>query len=154
MRSGPLLAITTILLVLAGVTPAHAEASAVQDRIDQVLVDYGGTQSSWNQVSWDGGAIVLTVVDPTGPQTFSIGPCAAGKYCAYSGTSYTGSVLTFSTCTTGNSVAALGQVRSIANSRTSGTVRAYNGSTLVATVSANTGKTPISGTVSTVSCSS
>lgn len=152
------LALTTIALFIGAVvaaTPADAATSDVQTQINQVIAEHGGTQTAWNQVSWDEGAIVLTVVAEAGPgiQAQAIGPCATGKYCVYSGAGYTGSNLTYSTCTTGNSVSALPQVRSIANSRSTGTVRAYNGTTVVATVNANTGKTPITGTTTTVSCS-
>ena len=133
--------------------PAHADTTDTQAEVDRVIAAHGGTQTAWNEVSWNDGETVLTIAATDGPGVFSVGPCAAGKYCVYSGAGYTGSILTFSSCTTGNSVAALPQVRSIANSRTAGTVRAYNGSTLVTTVAPNTGNVLISGTVKTVSCS-
>ncbi len=153
MRTPRLLATVAaaVLFTLAPALPASA-VDPMQDRVDAVIAEFGGEQTAPNEVSWDDGAVILTLA-PEGVTAFAIGNCPSGSYCAYSGLSYSGSRLAFSTCTSGNSVAALPSVKSIANSRTSGTVKAYNGSTLVATVNANTGKTPITAAVKTLNCS-
>ncbi len=77
----------------------------------------------------------------------------SGKFCAYTLPGYLGNKLTFSTCTSNHGVSALGgSVRSIANSRSSGTVKAYNGSSLVLSVSAGTGKNTTA-TITKLACS-
>lgn len=149
-------ALAAALLLLA--TPLAASADPdpdLQHRTDAVIEEFGGTQTGPGEVTWDGGAVVLTLAadDARGPGTLAVGSCPSGSYCAYSLAGYFGSRLTFTTCTTGNSVAPLGSpVRSIANSRTSGTVRAYNSGSLVLTVPANTGVNTIA-TITTLSCS-
>lgn len=145
-----LLVIPAIIGMFAlGVVPAHA--SEVQDRIDAVLAEYGGEQTAWNEVSWDGGDTVLTVA---GEASISrVGGCADGKFCAYSLAGYSGSRLTFSTCTSNISVSSLGaSVRSIANSRSSGTVTAYNGGSAVLSVGAGSGANT-SATITSLGCS-
>lgn len=148
-----------LMIVLAALTiallptaPATAAADGIQDRVDDVIAQYGGIQTAYNEVTWDDGAIILTLAGD-GIAPLAVASCPSGSYCAYSAYSYAGSRLQFTTCTTGNPVGALPSVKSIANSRTSGTVRAYNGATLVTTVAPNTGKTPINSTVTTLSCS-
>lgn len=98
----------------------------------------GGIQTSTNEVSWDNGAVVLTVVDPDAPATMAIGSCPTGSHCVYDNSNLAGSKLTFTTCTT-QSVAPLGApVKSIANAHTSGVVRAYNDLGALGSVNANT----------------
>lgn len=40
------------------------------ERVAQVIADHGGTQTGWNQVSWDDGDTVLTLA-PTGNRNSS-----------------------------------------------------------------------------------
>lgn len=154
--------VTTALFVsvaaaLATATPTLAAPAtaptSMQQRVNTALIETpGGIQTAWNEISWDNGDVVLTIA-PEGLITAStVGTCESGKFCAYAKASYSGTKLTFSTCTSGLSVTALPQVRSIANARSSGTVTAYNGSTLVTTVAAGTGKNT-TGTITSLSCS-
>lgn len=49
----------------------------MQTRIDEVLAEHpGGTQVSWNEVSWEDGDVVLTLASE-GVSTFAVGSCAA-----------------------------------------------------------------------------
>ncbi|GAA5205402.1 peptidase inhibitor family I36 protein [Microbacterium kyungheense] len=148
--------------VALSASPAAASTDPTQDQVDAVIAEFGGTQTASNEVTWDDGAVVLTIApestasrfsSPSGITAFSVGSCPSGYFCAYSGTSYTGSRLTFSSCTTGNSVAALGTVRSLANSRGYGTVRAYAGWSTVATLGPNTGAASVSAGIDKLNCS-
>lgn len=118
--------------------PAQAEQpDTVQDQIDHALSEIpGGVQTGSNTVEWEDGAVTLTVADPNGSVLFAVGSCATGAYCAYSDLSLTGSKLSFTTCNTTVSTAALlTGVRSIANARSTGYVQAKNGSgTTLATI--------------------
>lgn len=140
--------------LLLSTAPASAAtlADPLQDRVDAVIAVHGGVQTGANEVSWDDGAVILTIA-VGGIVAQAVGGCPSGSFCAYSGTSYTGSRLQFTACTSGNSVTALGTVRSLANSRTSGTVRAYDGAVLKATLAPNTGRTSVTAGTDTLSCS-
>lgn len=158
MKSGVALALLlSAAATLATATPTLAAPATVsmpmQQRVNAALAEVpGGVQTAWNEVSWDDGAVVLTLAPEGVATAAAVGSCASGTFCAYAKVGYTGTKLTFSTCTSGLSVAALPQVRSIANARSSGTVSAYNGSTLVTTVAAGTGKNT-AGTITSLSCS-
>ena len=154
----PLVALGVVGALTLAPCTANAAENPVQDRIDAVIAEYGGEQTAANEVTWDDGAIILTVEAQSArsAQTVSaqtvVGTCPSGSYCAYSLANYLGSRLAFTTCTTGNSVSKLGSaVRSIANSRSSGTVSAYNGSSLVLSVSAGSGKNTTA-TITSLSC--
>ncbi|OJX94656.1 MAG: hypothetical protein BGO96_00795 [Micrococcales bacterium 73-15] len=138
----------------AAAGPAGAVArGTVQQLVDAVIAEHGGTQTAWNEVSWDGGATVLTLApDAVGGITpfAAVGSCASGKYCAYSGSNLTGSKLTFSTCGS-HSVTALPSVGSIANARSSGVVVALNGVIFVAAQDPGGWKN-VSGTVKQIGC--
>lgn len=117
-----------------------AEDSGLQDRVDAVLAEFpGGTQTMANEISWDGGQMILTLA--TGDDSFAaraVGSCATGYYCAYSGYNLSGSKLSFSACNTTQSTSALSVVRSIANARSSGSVQGKNSSgSVLATIGAN-----------------
>lgn len=123
------------LLVASG-PAASATDDSLQSRIDAVLEEFpGGVQIAPDQVSWESGEVILTLEGAATP--FSVGNCATGAFCAYTGSSLSGTRLQFTNCSGTNSVAPLGApVRSVANARTSGSVYAYNGSTKVLTVAA------------------
>lgn len=141
-------AVATVLLALSALfaSSAHAIGSEsviaastkpVQQLIDDAMHDRpGGTQISATEVSWEDGAVTLTVYD--GLSSRAIGSCAAGSFCAWDGSHLTGSRLSFTSCAT-HSTAGLSIVRSLANARSSGTVKAKNsGGTVLLTLSANT----------------
>lgn len=162
----------TVLALIALFTPvvasaAEQETTPMQERVDEVIVEFGGEQIGWNEVSWDDGDIVLAL-DPdlslsvNAKTTKSVGvtaaaskeDCASGKYCVYSRAFYDGNKLTFSACpATHTSFSKLGGApRSTMNDRASGKLRAYNGNTVKATLNAGTGTSNITG-VTKVTCS-
>lgn len=141
----------------------------MQERVDEVIDEFGGEQIGWNEVSWDDGDIVLTLdpdvsvnakatkaiaVTAAAAAASSKEDCASGKYCLYSRAFYEGDKLTFSSCpATHTSFTKLGGApRSIMNDRSSGKVRAYNGNTVKVTLNAGTGTSNITG-VTKVTCS-
>jgi hypothetical protein len=168
MISRKLMPLASLALVIGATafqaSPATAADDATQDQVDAVIAEFGGVQTAPNEVSWDGGAVVLTVApeDSTarsfgaksgGVSALAAGGCPSGYFCAYSGTSYSGSRLTFSACTTGNSVAALGTVRSLANARGTGTVRAYDGWATIAALGPNTAVPSVAAGIDKLNCS-
>ncbi len=150
---------TCVVLMLSWIsTPANAsQAGSMQQRVDAVLEENpGGAQTAWNEVSWGDGDVVLTLAPLASDNAIvsltAVAGCTSGRFCVYNQTGYRGDKITYSTCTSSHSVAALaGAVRSIANSRTSGTIRAYAGSTLLASAAAGAG-TNVAGTTSSLSC--
>ena len=130
-------------LALALFTPGVAayadDTSELQARVDAVLAEFpGGSQTAPNEVTWEDGAVILTLAADEGLiTTMAVGSCATGYYCAYSGYNLSGSKLSFSACNTTQSTGALSVVRSLANARSSGYVQGKNSSgTVLATVSA------------------
>lgn len=167
MRYARAALITTALALLALLVPAAASATEpepvpMQELVDEVINEHGGEQTGWNEVTWDGGDVVLTIDPGLGsdakPTTRALAAmaatdnCTAGKYCAYANAFYGGSKLTYSACpATQTSFGAIGSVRSIKNDRTSGTVKAYNGRTVKATLSPGKGNSNISG-ITKITC--
>lgn len=147
-------AVITACLIATTTMTATAATDPIQDRIDTVLAEYGGQQTAWNEVSWDDGATILTLAPDAGTVApFAVGGCPDSNFCVYSLAGYVGSRITFTTCTSNHPVGALGgPVRSIANSRTSGSVTAYNVNAYVLTVPYNNGTNTIS-TITRLSCS-
>lgn len=125
---------------------------SMAERVAQVVAEHGGEQTGWNQVSWDGGAAVLTLAPTATIAPLAAAACTAGKYSVYSQISYGGSELAFTACpATQTSFGVIGSVRSIKNARTSSTVRAYAGTTVRATLSPGAGSANVSG-VTKVTC--
>ncbi|MBF0817137.1 peptidase inhibitor family I36 protein [Microbacterium paludicola] len=138
----------------------------MQERVEEVIDEFGGEQVGWNVVSWEDGEIILTV-DPdlsvnasTTKSLYATATvaskedCASGKYCLYSRAFYDGDKLTLSACpATHTSFSKLGGApRSIMNDRPSGKVTAYNGRTMKASLKAGAGASNITG-VTKVTCS-
>lgn len=147
---------TAALVLMAGLGSAHADTS-LQDQVDEILLENpGGTQTGLNTISWESGAIELTLAVEGGFSTLDVGTCETGRYCAYSGFSYSGTKLSFTACSAGGSSASLALLgnapRSAANARTSGSVSATNGGTAVFSMGANTGRTTVTGSVSSLVC--
>jgi len=83
--------------VLAGTSPAGASnRSGPQARVDAYLAQTGGTQVAANEIALPSGAI-LTLATPgqVAPDTLA---CPHLYFCAYSGTNYTGDVISAFTC--------------------------------------------------------
>lgn len=126
-----LLALTTTVPANAAPDPLpQVSAAQLQTRITAVLdANPGGTQLNSHTVQWNDGDVTLDLA-PT-----AVGTCATGSFCAYSSPNLTGSKLSYATCST-YSVTAI-TVRSIANARSSGSIRAQNsGGSTLATVGA------------------
>lgn len=143
---------TALLLVGASLlAPAAAQAvepveSPVQERIDDIISEYGGEQTAWNEITWNDGEVVFTAAVATATNTRALAAaatknnCPSGQHCAFSAQSYGGDRLAFSACTSNQSLSVLGTVLSVANNRTGKSIKVYKGSTLLTTVAANTGK--------------
>lgn len=133
MKRPATLATVLTVLALTLAPSAAADDPSMQERVEAVIDEHGGVQSGWNEVTWDDGDVVLTI-EPEGFAPFAVGNCATGRYCVYDGQNRTGSKLSFTSCAN-HSVSPLGSpVRSMANARSSGSVVAKNGSTIVLTV--------------------
>lgn len=147
-------ALFAILILAASVLTAPNAAFAddgVSAQISYALKNApGGIQTAWNQVAWPDGA-VLTVEPTTSARAAATAMCAAGKFCAFAKAGGAGTHLDFTSCPSSNSVAALPQVLSITNARSSGTVTGRNGSTVVVTVSPATTKN-VTKTIDRVVC--
>lgn len=155
-----LLALAVVLAPTSVSVAAEPGETTMQERVDEVIAEFGGEQVDWNQVSWDEGEIVLTLAEEESrantarvAAAAATDKCASGKYCVYPKIGYGGNQLAFSACpATQTSFSVIGSIRSIKNDRASNTVRAYAGSTLRATLAAGTGNTNISG-ITKVTCS-
>lgn len=135
LRFGLIGTLATLALA-TGTQPAIASPSDdLQQQVDSIIARFGGEQTAKNEITWDDGEAILTLA-PAGIQPLSVGSCTTGNFCAYSLTNQGGSKLSFTNCAASNSTAALGEVHSVANARSSGSVHAYNGSTSVLTVAA------------------
>lgn len=127
--------IAALALTLGAASSAHADTppTALQEQVESILAEHpGGVQTAPNTISWEEGAVVLTLAT-SGIAPLAVGNCSTNYYCAYTGTTLSGSKLSFSSCDTTVGLSALpGIVRSIANARTSGYVQGQTsgGSTL------------------------
>lgn len=166
----PRILLTSALAIAAFLVPSAAWATGepaptMQNRVDAVIAEFGGEQSGWNAVSWESGAVVLSL-DPEGAQeelstsartaisVLAADNCASARYCAYSGTSYTGNKLTYATCpaTYTSFGALLGPVRSVKNDLSGKTVRVYAGTAIRATLAGGAGTTNVTG-ITKIQCS-
>ena len=137
-------------------------ASTMQERIDEVIGEHGGTQTGWNEITWNDGDIVLTLESETDmapsrratAASAAKDDCAAGKYCVYAKTEYAGNKIRYSACpATYTSFTLLhASIHSIKNDLSSGTVRAYNGSTLKKTLSPGAGAPTVTN-ITKITCS-
>jgi len=161
------LVITTLaalLLQAQGASAAEVAAESMQSRVDAVIAEFGGLQTAPNEVTWDDGATVLDLApspDAPAPEAatplarvaLTVGGCAAGAHCIYSASNYAGDKVTFTGCSSNESVALLdGYVRSVANATANSTVRVFQGTSLLTRVAAGTGKN-VSGAATRIACS-
>lgn len=153
MKRTPIIALLAAGMALAIAAPTSANPPTMQDRIDYVIATHpGGVQIDWNEVAWENGDVTLTLsTEETSASRAAVGSCASANYCIYSGSNMLGSRVTFSSCGP-HRVNMLGApVRSIANARSSGSVQAKNGSTVVKTVSAGA-YSNLTATTTTIGC--
>lgn len=158
VRRSTALAGSLVLATLFFAAPI-AQAEPVAPNTDEV-VSYaldavpGGYATSEHTGYWP--ELGMTLVSEGGQDTQRgdrakvVGSCGNGAVCAYSGSSLSGSKLSWSSCGT-HSTAALSSVRSIANARSSETLRARNGSTVLASTTPGTQKN-VSGSVTNIYC--
>lgn len=133
-------------LALTLIAPLSANAATttandtLQAQIDAVLTEHpGGTQTAPNEITWDDGAVVLTLEVPGGAfSPLAVGSCATDYYCAYSNYNLSGSKVSFYECDTTKSTSLLSTVRSVANARSSGYVQAKSSAgSVLATIGYN-----------------
>lgn len=141
------------LITAVPVSAAESERAGFMDqRVAQVLADNpGGVRTGWNEVSWLEGDVVLTLANDAGIQAMASQKCTSGRICVHSGFSQGGSMVSLVGCGP-HGVSVLGApVKSVTNARSSGSVVAKNGSTVVKTVAAGA-TSNVTGTVTTVGC--
>ncbi|GAB3617560.1 hypothetical protein GCM10027416_21170 [Okibacterium endophyticum] len=151
IRHPKTLSATILVACLSLLTPSMAQAvegdeDPTQKRIDEVIAEYGGEQTAWNEVEWNDGEIVFTAAPVNEAQLIqrsvsaaATRNCDSGRHCAFSGTGYSGERLAFSSCSSNQSLGVLSAVRSIANNRSGKRIKVYKKSTLLTTVGANSG---------------
>lgn len=111
----------------------------------------GGIVIDGNHAVWPELGMTLTV--PSRGEVglrAAVGACATGQVCAFTGGSVTGAKLSWTTCST-HTIPSSFVTRSIADARSSGSLQARNGSTVLATAPAN-GWANVSGTANNVRC--
>jgi hypothetical protein len=130
--------IVTVALVLAAPLAGSADERAVHPDVAYALAaEPGGVVLSYTAAEWpDLGMRIDAATSASGVGPQAVGTCATGSICAYSSTGISGTKLSWTTCGS-KSTAALAQVGSIANARSSGTLQARQGTTVRASASAN-----------------
>jgi len=155
-----LAAMAFVLLAFGSPVAANAAGTGadvgMQARVDAVLAEYpGGVQIGPNEVSWESGGVILTLASENGQVgSRAVGSCGSGSFCAYTGYSLSGSKLSFTTCTT-HSTTVLGAVRSVANARSSGSIKAKNSSgTVLSTINAGSSVAYAPSNITQLTCGS
>lgn len=153
-------AISVVALVIGALAlssgPATAESDAVAPEVAYALqAQPGGVAIDYWHAEWPGIGMTLTVPSSSPSPSFSalaaVGACASGRVCAFNGYGATGTFLSWSTCGSHSTTALSGSVRSIGNARSSGTLHARNGTSVVA--SAAPGKSAnVYATVTNIYC--
>lgn len=133
------LAAIAVGVALALSTPAMAGAEEKHDVHPDVAYALasapGGVAEGYYSAVWPETGMRVDVPNPNA-MLRAVGTCATGSICAYSGSNLTGTKLSWTTCGQ-KSTAALSQVASIANARSSGTLSARQVTTVRAWASAN-----------------
>lgn len=128
-----ILALAGALMTTAPMPAVAADgASTVHPDVAYALaVEPGGVPMSYSSASWPELGMRIDV-----PMGRAVGTCATGSICAFSTSGLGGTKLSWTTCGS-KSTAALSQVGSIGNARSSGTLQARQGATVRASASAN-----------------
>ena len=125
--------ITAIALTFGASTTAHADG--LDPRITYALdAQPGGILTSSTTIAWPELGMVLTLPPAVTTRGLSA-KCPVGLTCAFQSANEGGARLTWSTCGT-FSTTALATVGSVANARSTGTLQARNGTTVIASTSA------------------
>jgi hypothetical protein len=143
-------------LLLAMAVPATASADEIDPQVAYALAHVpGGHAVSATEAVWPSLGMDLLVASNSshamsGNAILTVGGCPTGEVCAFSGGNTLGTRLSWSSCGT-FSTSALNVVGSIADARSTGSLQALNGSTVVAGAAAGTyANTP--NTVTAVRC--
>ncbi|AXL10753.1 hypothetical protein DXT68_00275 [Microbacterium foliorum] len=128
------LAVSLLLIAQASASASASDDTEISDIEYALEVVPGGIALSDRYAVWPALGMTLTAGSSAAR---SVGSCATGTFCAYTGSGLSGTKLAFAICTN-VSTAALRVVASIANGRTSGKVHAKNSSgTVLGTAVAN-----------------
>ena len=128
------LAVSLLLIAQASASASALDDTEISDIEYALEVVPGGIALSDRYAVWPALGMTLTAGSSVAR---SVGSCATGTFCAYTGSGLSGTKLAFAICTN-VSTAALRVVASIANGRTSGKVHARNSSgTVLGTAVAN-----------------
>ncbi|WP_314423628.1 hypothetical protein [uncultured Microbacterium sp.] len=157
MRAARIAVGIVIGVLLTGGPGAAAHAHGFgQEEVAPLIIDVmeevpGGIILDRNHAVWPELAMTLTV--PGRGETAmraAVGSCGTGQVCAFTGGSVTGAKLSWSACAT-HAIPSSFVTRSIADARSTGSLQARNGSTVLATAPAN-GWANVSGTANNVRC--
>lgn len=155
MKRATVLAAALLGLVMTlGAAPAMAagqEDREVDPQVAAMLEEVpGGVVIDATHAVWPELDMELTVRAESGVAARSVGSCATGKICAYNATSLGGSALSFGSCGV-SAVPSSFTVKSVANARSTGSVQARNGTTVLKTVYAGSWSN-VTGTVTNLRC--
>jgi hypothetical protein len=150
-------AITAATITLATASTASAATDpttgiVIDDEVAYALeMEPGGYATGEHTAYWPDLSMTLesSQAHAATPRA-AVGSCASGSVCAYSGYGLAGSKLSWTTCGS-HPTTALSSVKSIANARSSGTLQARNGTTVVASASAG-GQANVTQPVTNVYC--
>lgn len=135
-------AVAVLLAVLLAGAGAPAAATGAEEPLDPLMVRIleevpGGVVVDAGTAVWPELDMEYTArTDGSGVTTRAVGNCATGRICAYRELNRLGSMLSWGSCTT-ITIPSSFTTRSAANARTSGYLQVRSGSTVRATVSAN-----------------
>lgn len=137
--------------------PAIADAGAdAGDRVDPLILEVmaevpGGVIVDARHAVWPRLGMELVAADRRSTvSTASVGTCATGTVCVYTGSSLSGAKLSWSACGV-LPIPSSFSAKSIADARSGGYAQARNGATVLATAPAG-GWANISGTSTNVRC--
>lgn len=144
--------LVALALVAAGGPAVAAAEEPVDPQLAQLLdevpggVMIDGDRAVWPELDmeYSAGAAAPRAV------ARSVGSCATGRICAYNATNLGGGILSWGSCTT-IAIPSSFATRSAANARTSGYMQVRNGSSVLATVTANSWSN-VSGSATNIRC--
>jgi len=143
-------AISFTFLSLAAPASATTDDFPIAPEVEYALaVEPGGVALDYWTAAWPDGMRLDVERDVV--LFKSVGACPDGRVCVFTKHNAAGTKLSWSGCGTHSTSALGGPVASIANARSSGTLKALNGSTIVASAAAGTSKN-VYATVTKVSC--
>lgn len=136
-------------------TTTTAQAATLQDEVNKVLEEFGGIQIAPNAIAWNGREIILEIRNVESQKaTAAVNNCPDGSFCAFDAGAYSGNRLMFTACpTTVTTFPGLSNVRSLQNSRATGTVRAYSSTILRATLNPGKGAPLLPVGITKLTCS-